>query len=175
MPGERGPQGARVDEAEAGELRVADLDDDPAAVVELAEVDGHERGGEAPRGGGGEGEHGGLVGRGELRPVAAEGPVVAVGERLAVQEEHAVFAADREFAGGDGEAAEREELSDDDAAAREVALAQELVGDEVGVVEALSGFYLPEGFKDIAAYVVVLVMLVVRPNGLFGGHARKKV
>ena len=45
----------------------------------------------------------------------------------------------------------------------------------IGLVEALSGFYLPEGFKDIAAYVVVLVMLVVRPNGLFGGHARKKV
>ncbi|WP_088279811.1 branched-chain amino acid ABC transporter permease [Ideonella sp. A 288] len=45
----------------------------------------------------------------------------------------------------------------------------------IGLVEALAGFYLPEGFKDIAAYVVVLVMLVVRPNGLFGGHSRKKV
>ena len=45
----------------------------------------------------------------------------------------------------------------------------------IGLVEALSGFYMPEGFKDIAAYVVVLVMLAVRPNGLFGGHARKKV
>ena len=45
----------------------------------------------------------------------------------------------------------------------------------IGLVEAFAGFYLPEGFKDIAAYVVVLVMLVVRPNGLFGGAARKKV
>ncbi|WP_395693096.1 branched-chain amino acid ABC transporter permease [Piscinibacter sp.] len=45
----------------------------------------------------------------------------------------------------------------------------------IGVVETLSGFYLPEGFKDIAAYVVVLVMLVVRPNGLFGEKLRKKV
>jgi branched-chain amino acid transport system permease protein len=45
----------------------------------------------------------------------------------------------------------------------------------IGVVESLSGFYLPEGFKDIAAYVVVLVMLVVRPNGLFGEALRKKV
>jgi len=26
----------------------------------------------------------------------------------------------------------------------------------IGMVESLSGFYLPEGFKDIAAYVVVL-------------------
>ena len=45
----------------------------------------------------------------------------------------------------------------------------------IGVVESLSGFYLPEGFKDIAAYVVVLVMLAVRPNGLFGEALRKKV
>jgi branched-chain amino acid transport system permease protein len=45
----------------------------------------------------------------------------------------------------------------------------------IGVVEALSGFYLPEGFKDVAPYVVVLVMLVVRPNGLFGEKLRKKV
>jgi branched-chain amino acid transport system permease protein len=45
----------------------------------------------------------------------------------------------------------------------------------VGVVESLSGFYLPEGFKDIAAYIVVLVMLMVKPNGLFGEKLRKKV
>jgi branched-chain amino acid transport system permease protein len=45
----------------------------------------------------------------------------------------------------------------------------------IGVVEALSGVYLPEGFKDVAAYVVVLIMLAVRPNGLFGETMRKKV
>jgi branched-chain amino acid transport system permease protein len=45
----------------------------------------------------------------------------------------------------------------------------------IGVVESLSGFYLPEGFKDTAAYIVVLVMLVVMPNGLFGEKLRKKV
>ena len=45
----------------------------------------------------------------------------------------------------------------------------------IGLVEAFAGYYLPEGFKDIAAYVVVLVMLVVKPNGLFGGNLRKKV
>ncbi|HEY9068339.1 MAG TPA: branched-chain amino acid ABC transporter permease [Burkholderiaceae bacterium] len=45
----------------------------------------------------------------------------------------------------------------------------------IGIVEALAGFYLPEGFKDVAAYVVVLIMLVVRPNGLFGEKLRKKV
>ena len=45
----------------------------------------------------------------------------------------------------------------------------------IGIVESLSGFYLPQGFKDIAAYIVVLVMLMVKPNGLFGERLRKKV
>ncbi len=45
----------------------------------------------------------------------------------------------------------------------------------IGIVEALSGFYLPEGFKDVAPYVVVLLMLVIKPNGLFGEKLRKKV
>ena len=45
----------------------------------------------------------------------------------------------------------------------------------IGIVESLSGFYLPQGFKDVAAYVVVLVMLMVKPSGLFGEKLRKKV
>ena len=45
----------------------------------------------------------------------------------------------------------------------------------IGIVESLSGFYLPEGFKDIAAYIEVLIMLMVKPNGLFGEKLRKKV
>ncbi|KQP37927.1 branched-chain amino acid ABC transporter permease [Pseudorhodoferax sp. Leaf274] len=45
----------------------------------------------------------------------------------------------------------------------------------IGVVESLAGFYLPDGFKDTAAYIVVLLMLMVRPNGLFGERLRKKV
>lgn len=45
----------------------------------------------------------------------------------------------------------------------------------IGVVESLAGFWLPEGFKDVAAYVVVLLMLVIKPNGLFGDNLRKKV
>ncbi|HEX9323912.1 MAG TPA: branched-chain amino acid ABC transporter permease [Xanthobacteraceae bacterium] len=45
----------------------------------------------------------------------------------------------------------------------------------IGVVETLSGFYLPEGFKDVAAYILLLVVLMVRPEGLFGLHLRKKV
>ena len=45
----------------------------------------------------------------------------------------------------------------------------------IGIVESLAGFYLPEGFKDVAAYVVVLAMLMVKPNGLFGEKIRKRV
>ena len=45
----------------------------------------------------------------------------------------------------------------------------------IGLVESFSGFYLPEGFKDIAPYIVVLLMLVLKPNGLFGEKLRKKV
>ena len=45
----------------------------------------------------------------------------------------------------------------------------------IGVVEALAGFYLPEGFKDVAAYVVVLVVLLVWPSGIFGETTAKKV
>lgn len=45
----------------------------------------------------------------------------------------------------------------------------------IGCVESFSGFYLPDGAKDIAAYVVVLFMLMVKPNGLFGEKLRKKV
>jgi branched-chain amino acid transport system permease protein len=45
----------------------------------------------------------------------------------------------------------------------------------IGIVESLSGFYLPQGIKDIAAYIVVLVMLMVKPSGLFGEKLSKKV
>ena len=45
----------------------------------------------------------------------------------------------------------------------------------IGIVEALAGFYAPEGWKDIAPYLVVLLMLVLKPNGLFGEKLRKKV
>ena len=48
-------------------------------------------------------------------------------------------------------------------------------GVTIGIVESLSGFYLPDGFKDTAAYIVVLLMLMVRPNGLFGERLRNKV
>ena len=45
----------------------------------------------------------------------------------------------------------------------------------IGLVEAFAGRYMPEGFKDVMAYVVVLLMLMLKPNGLFGETIRKKV
>ena len=45
----------------------------------------------------------------------------------------------------------------------------------IGVAETLSGFYLAEGFKDVAAYILLLIVLMVRPEGLFGLNLRKKV
>ena len=45
----------------------------------------------------------------------------------------------------------------------------------IGLVESFAGRYLPEGFKDVAAYVVVLAVLMIRPSGIFGETARKKV
>jgi branched-chain amino acid transport system permease protein len=45
----------------------------------------------------------------------------------------------------------------------------------IGLVESYSGFYLPEGFKDVAAYIVVLLVLMIRPSGIFAEMRRKKV
>jgi len=45
----------------------------------------------------------------------------------------------------------------------------------IGVTESLAGIYLPIGWKDIAAYVILILVLIIRPQGLFGIQERKKV
>ena len=45
----------------------------------------------------------------------------------------------------------------------------------IGVIETLAGFYLPQGWKDVMPYIVLLVVLLIRPQGLFGPSMRKKV
>jgi branched-chain amino acid transport system permease protein len=45
----------------------------------------------------------------------------------------------------------------------------------IGLIELYAGASLPEGFKDTAPYIVLLVMLAVRPQGLFGAPGRKRV
>jgi branched-chain amino acid transport system permease protein len=45
----------------------------------------------------------------------------------------------------------------------------------IGVIEQYSGIYMGPGFKDVAAQVVLLAVLIVWPQGLFGRHSRKRV
>lgn len=45
----------------------------------------------------------------------------------------------------------------------------------IGITESLAGVYLPIGWKDIAAYIILILVLMLRPQGLFGIQERKKV
>jgi branched-chain amino acid transport system permease protein len=45
----------------------------------------------------------------------------------------------------------------------------------IGLIELYSRVSLPEGFKDTMPYVVLLIMLWIRPQGLFGTLGRKNV
>ena len=45
----------------------------------------------------------------------------------------------------------------------------------VGVSEQFAALYLPPGFSDTTAYVLLLLMLLVRPEGIFATMQRKKV
>ena len=44
----------------------------------------------------------------------------------------------------------------------------------IGLIEQYAGVYLPDGFKDIAAYLVLIAVLILKPNGLMGdAHGRR--
>ncbi|MGE3992809.1 branched-chain amino acid ABC transporter permease [Pseudorhodoplanes sp.] len=45
----------------------------------------------------------------------------------------------------------------------------------IGLIEAYAGFFMPEGYKDVAAYVVLLIVLIIWPSGLFGERFTKRV
>ncbi len=45
----------------------------------------------------------------------------------------------------------------------------------IGITESLAGVYLPIGWKDIAAFIILILVLMVRPEGLFGIQQKKKV
>ncbi len=45
----------------------------------------------------------------------------------------------------------------------------------VGVVEQLAGYYLPAGFQEVTSNVVLLAMLILRPQGLFAELTGKRV
>lgn len=44
----------------------------------------------------------------------------------------------------------------------------------IGLIEQYAGVYLPHGFKDIAAYLVLIAVLILRPRGILGeAHGRR--
>lgn len=45
----------------------------------------------------------------------------------------------------------------------------------IGVVEPLAARYLPAGFSQMSPYIIMLIVLVTRPNGLFAQIYAKKV
>jgi branched-chain amino acid transport system permease protein len=45
----------------------------------------------------------------------------------------------------------------------------------IGVTESLAGVYLPIGWKDVAAWIILILVLIIRPEGLFGIQEKKKV
>ena len=45
----------------------------------------------------------------------------------------------------------------------------------IGIVEQFAGLYLPTGFSDTSAYVILLVMLLLRPEGILSTIQAKKV
>jgi branched-chain amino acid transport system permease protein len=45
----------------------------------------------------------------------------------------------------------------------------------VGIVEQLAGYFLPAGSQDVTSNIVLLAVLILRPQGLFGQVIRKRV
>ncbi|MCW9003482.1 MAG: branched-chain amino acid ABC transporter permease, partial [Rhodospirillales bacterium] len=45
----------------------------------------------------------------------------------------------------------------------------------IGISEQFAGVYLPAGFKETVAYLIMLGVLTIRPQGLFAQIQRKKV
>ncbi len=45
----------------------------------------------------------------------------------------------------------------------------------IGVIESMAVLYLPEGINNVAAYLLLLIILIVRPQGLFGIQSRRRV
>lgn len=45
----------------------------------------------------------------------------------------------------------------------------------IGLIEQYAGVYLPDGSKDVVAYVVLIAVLIIRPQGLLGEAHGKRV
>jgi branched-chain amino acid transport system permease protein len=45
----------------------------------------------------------------------------------------------------------------------------------IGIVEPMAQYFAPPGYSQIAPYAIMLIVLLVRPNGLFAQMHQKKV
>jgi branched-chain amino acid transport system permease protein len=45
----------------------------------------------------------------------------------------------------------------------------------MGIIDNLVGFYLPDGLRGMGAFIIIVLVLTFRPNGLLGKTVRKKV
>ena len=45
----------------------------------------------------------------------------------------------------------------------------------IGWLEAITGLFLPTGFREITPYILALIILLVRPNGLFGSKEVERI
>ena len=45
----------------------------------------------------------------------------------------------------------------------------------IGISENLAGAYLPPGFKDVFAYIILIIVLLIKPTGIFGVPELKRV
>jgi len=43
----------------------------------------------------------------------------------------------------------------------------------LGLVETMGAFYVSSAFKDLIAYTLLIVVLLIRPDGLFGTTSRR--
>ena len=45
----------------------------------------------------------------------------------------------------------------------------------LGILESLAGAYLADWIKNIFPWIALIIILLIRPEGIFGLHKRKKV
>ena len=45
----------------------------------------------------------------------------------------------------------------------------------LGVLENLSGYFFNAGIKQVSTYILLILVLIIRPSGLFGAVAIRKV
>jgi branched-chain amino acid transport system permease protein len=45
----------------------------------------------------------------------------------------------------------------------------------IGLTENFAGVFLPEGFKSISGFIILIIVLMFRPEGIFGTYEQKKV